>query len=68
MKKPCILRIVSDILLHQAALAEILNEPQVIDMSRRKYIHSEIQRNAADFRRLVDEFQVQVEPRELLKA
>jgi hypothetical protein len=66
MKKPCILRIVSDILLHQAALAELLVEQQVIDMSRRKYIRDEILRNAADFKRLVDEFQVQVEPRELL--
>ena len=61
--KPCILRILADILFHQAQMAEILSDQSVLDLSHRKKLREEIQRNHADFKRLVPEFQLQIEPR-----
>jgi hypothetical protein len=66
MKKPCILQILSRTLQHQAVMARILAEPNIQDLSERKKLLEEVNLTAAEFRRLVPEFQLQIEKRKEL--
>jgi hypothetical protein len=60
---PCILRILRRTIETQVKLARVLAEPQFQDISHRKQILDETLLAAAEFNRLVPDFQLQIEPR-----